>query len=228
MVHSSQRRSACATGRTQTLHSEDLLCQEDPSPAAVISDKPAEATSATIHEAGDCIRFSDADASEGSAKTEEATDIQEAGLFETTGEASPTTAATPRMARDSLVTVRLSEPPPLMLDAMTAPPNMRVTKSASCVIEEQAIDKSSHDIQSHASVPSEMKSHPRTTTSSIPHSRSLPDELGQSETDAAEADLSEDNEEVDWEQLEKTEDEQPKSEEADNVRSFPGLFTLRS
>ncbi|KFH47822.1 Protein of unknown functionlike protein [Hapsidospora chrysogenum ATCC 11550] len=121
-------------------------------------------------------------------------------------------AETPRMTRDSMVTVRLSEPPALTLDTCVGPdgdssipeetgPRDSVSRPGDDIVESDA-DKR----DSSASTVSVVA--PATA-------RSLQDELA----DGAEDDSgssSGDADEVNWEKLERTEDEQTKDEETDN------------
>lgn len=116
-------------------------------------------------------------------------------------------AATPKMTHDSMVTVRLSEPSALALD----------TPPASAADPSKSSPSTTHD-----PVESSSDSQPATnrdssaTVSPTEGSRSLQDELGECGADGHESDSSADPEEVNWEQLEKTEDAQAKDDETDN------------
>ncbi|ODA76307.1 hypothetical protein RJ55_08152 [Drechmeria coniospora] len=119
----------------------------------------------------------------------------------------------PKMAHDSMVTVRLSEPPTLKLDTKTAS-RVRIHADRLAASTTDADDagkdgnRTSQDAthrQSAAAVPSAQAN------------RSLQDELGECGGDGDETDSTDDaDEEVNWEQLEKTEDEQVKDDETDN------------
>lgn len=123
-----------------------------------------------------------------------------------------TEAETPKMTHDSMVTVRLSEPPALTLDA-TAASDVAPTEPAASTVGDDAAQSFSdrHDIRRDSSA----------TASPTEANRSLQDELGDFAADGHESDFSDDPDEVNWEQLEKTEDEQVKDDETDNVRPSP-------
>ncbi|KAG6003058.1 hypothetical protein E4U21_002411 [Claviceps maximensis] len=130
-------------------------------------------------------------------------------------------AVTPTMAHDSMVTVRLSEPPAIALGATAVAANGRPISLAPTVLEEEQPDDA--DGSSDAETFSEQRESRSSTvldakvTISTPEAnRSLRDELGHCGIDGNETDSSEDNEEVNWAKLEKTEDEQTKDEETDN------------
>ncbi|KAM0458125.1 hypothetical protein ACHAO4_002851 [Trichoderma viride] len=116
---------------------------------------------------------------------------------------------TPKTTRDSLVTVRLSEPPTLTLETASA--------RNSDIPEVPALPATSEPIEDPTSSSSDAPDAARNSTATLSASaeanRSLHDELG--EYDDADSDGS-DSEEVNWEKLEKTEDEQTKDEETDN------------
>lgn len=116
-------------------------------------------------------------------------------------------AATPKTTRDSMVTVRLSEPPALSLDTSSAR-DSRLPDSPTLPMTSQSSDEGDLD----ATSPS--RNSTATLSASAEASRSLQDELG--EFDDADSDCS-DPEEVNWEELEKTEEKQTKDEETDNV-----------
>lgn len=120
---------------------------------------------------------------------------------------------TPKTTRDSLVTVRLSEPPTLTLETASA--------RNSDIPEVPTLPATSEPIEDTTSTSSDALDGARNSTATLSASaeasRSLHDELG--EYDDADSDGS-DSEEVNWEKLEKTEDEQTKDEETDNVRAL--------
>ncbi|KAG5984330.1 hypothetical protein E4U55_005215 [Claviceps digitariae] len=158
---------------------------------------------------------------------ETAKDVVEIETSEKTGQSDHVTkseaagAATPTMAHDSMVTVRLSEPPSVALGATTAATSGRLASLASTVLEEEQLDE--EDESSDAETFSDQRQSRSSTALdarvSIPTTEanlSLRDELGHCDIDGNESDSSEDNEEVNWEELEKTEDEQTKDEETDN------------
>ncbi|KAH0497101.1 hypothetical protein TgHK011_004434 [Trichoderma gracile] len=115
-------------------------------------------------------------------------------------------AATPKTTRDSMVTVRLSEPPALSINT-SSPRDSKLPDSPTLPATGQAPKEGSLEATS--------ASRNSTATLSAPAeaSRTLQDELG--EFDDADSDCS-DPEEVNWAELEKTEDEQTKDEETDN------------
>lgn len=115
-------------------------------------------------------------------------------------------ATTPKTTRDSMVTVRLSEPPALSLDTSSGR-NSKLPDSPTLPATSQPIDDSSLDACRNSTA---------TVSASAEASRSLHDEL--EEMDDGDSDCS-DPEEVNWAELEKTEDEQTKDEETDNVRA---------
>lgn len=146
---------------------------------------------------------------------------EETGDSDQIHEIEATEAEAPNMAHDSMVTVRLSEPPSLTLDTTTAVTNCRLGSIASTVLEEEQADveDESNDSETPSEKHNNRSSKPmntKATVSTIEANRSLRDELGQCGADGNETDSSDDNEEVNWEQLEKTEDEQTKDEETDN------------
>jgi hypothetical protein len=120
-----------------------------------------------------------------------------------------TEAATPKTTRDSMVTVRLSEPPALSVDT-SSPRDSKSPDSPTLPATSQIPQEGGLEVTS--------ASRNSTATLSAPAeaSRTLQDELG--EFDDADSDCS-DPEEVNWAELEKTEDEQTKDEETDNVRA---------
>lgn len=120
---------------------------------------------------------------------------------------------TPKTTRDSLVTVRLSEPPTLTLETASA--------RNSDIPEVPSLPATSEPIEDTACTSSDAPDANRNSTATLSApaeaSRSLQDEL--EEYDDADSDAS-DSDEVNWEKLEKTEDEQTKDEETDNVRAL--------
>jgi hypothetical protein len=127
-------------------------------------------------------------------------------------------AATPKTTRDSMVTVRLSEPPTLTLDTTSTrdskSPDSPTLPATSQLIEESVAPDA----------PDTSRNSTATLSASADASRSLHDELG--EFDDADSDCS-DPEEVNWAELEKTEDEQTKDEETDNVRAHLAMIMIR-
>ncbi|OAA61403.1 RabGAP/TBC [Cordyceps fumosorosea ARSEF 2679] len=134
-------------------------------------------------------------------------------------------AQTPKMTHDSMVTVRLSEPPSLTLDTSSASdsspasspvvspkssePEMRKGSNKHISTETSDVDNGDNPRESVVVV--------RHSTAALPRAdaaRSLQDELGQCDENTS--DTSEDREEVNWEELEKTEDQQTKDDETDN------------
>ncbi|KND92877.1 EVI5-like protein [Tolypocladium ophioglossoides CBS 100239] len=131
----------------------------------------------------------------------------------TTAPVDETEAETPKMTHDSMVTVRLSEPPALTLDTTAdadADAEADPTKPATPTVGEEAAQSGR---QSHDSRRGRDSS---ATASPTEASRSLRDELGDFAADGHESDSSDDPDEVNWEQLERTEDEQVKDDETDN------------
>ncbi|PNY26139.1 EVI5-like protein [Tolypocladium capitatum] len=116
-------------------------------------------------------------------------------------------AETPKMTHDSMVTVRLSEPPALTLDTAAAS-DADAAESASLTVGQDAAQSGGHTRDSRRDSSA--------TVSPAEANRSLRDELGDLGAEAQESDSSEDPDEVNWEQLEKTEDEQVKDDETDN------------
>ncbi|KAL7938061.1 rab-GTPase-TBC domain-containing protein [Trichoderma chlorosporum] len=118
-------------------------------------------------------------------------------------------AVTPKTTRDSMVTVRLSEPPALSLDTsnpreskLPDSPTLPTLPATSEPVDEGDLDATSAARNSTA-----------TLSASAEANRSLQDELG--EFDDVDSDCS-DPEEVNWAELEKTEEKQTKDEETDN------------
>lgn len=176
-------------------------------------------------------------------------------------------AAPATTTHDSMVTVRLSEPPSLTLNvalttAESQPESCKQT-SLGEMDKGQGWDTdlpASRDEKGQQRVDDEQKNHPyrntiisnadtegrindqplgiaispeaespatlRDSTATMPaagRSQTLQDELGTLNADDHDGNASDDQEEVDWEQLEKTEGEQVKDEETDNVRNPPSI-----
>lgn len=130
-------------------------------------------------------------------------------------------APTPRMTCDSLVTVRLSLPSSLTLST-NATSDANFSEAAMLPLDSCPTDADAN-AESHAHTVHPDGSSP--TTPCLTPSLSLP--IAASDLDETENDppavvenmaSSDDVEEVDWEQLEKTEDEQVKDDETDHVR----------
>ncbi|KJZ77963.1 hypothetical protein HIM_02600 [Hirsutella minnesotensis 3608] len=131
--------------------------------------------------------------------------------------ADDTTSDNSNMAHDSMVTVRLSEP---------SAPQVKKAEIATVISEVGSDpDEPTESIDVRHSVESSSEKHqsltptrPDSTVTVSPNdaARSLDDELTQNADQGHESDSSEDAEEVNWEQLEKTEDEQVKDDETDN------------
>lgn len=222
MAHSSLDEPTCSSPETQNIDSEEKTVEQDLSAPSMASKRASIAADSETEtdevdkqaEAGNATETRDV---KGTEQAEESDDDE-------VDEANETEAETPKMAHDSMVTVRLSEPPSLTLDTTAAISKTGLTTPTSLVVEENIEGTEDDSIQTdkpsetHDSITT--KSRDSTlTVSSTDASRSLQDELGQYSADGNETDSSEDNEEVNWEQLEKTEDEQMKDEETDNVRS---------
>lgn len=115
---------------------------------------------------------------------------------------------TPKMPHDSMVTVRLSEPPALTLDTSVGEEEARGSR----IVEDEDSDQG-QDSPGESSI--------RTSTTpggNTEANRSLQDELEGSVSPSRDSGAAGDQDDVNWERLEKTEDEQPKDEETDNVR----------
>ncbi|OAR01174.1 hypothetical protein LLEC1_04389 [Akanthomyces lecanii] len=143
----------------------------------------------------------------------------------TTTTEDDTDAETPKMTHDSMVTVRLSEPTSLTLDTSSASDSrpesnpvvspktfeneMTATSESRTTLEAPEIENEQNPRESLVIVRDSRRALPRVDTT-----RSLQDELGQCED--VTSDTSDDVEEVNWEELEKTEDQQTKDDETDN------------
>jgi hypothetical protein len=175
----------------------------------------------------------EADGTDEQEKTDNATETEETDEVikpnegDETDETDEIEAETPKMTRDSMVTVRLSEPPSLSLDTTPATlsttavtPSPPAGAGISMTASNDNIENEKHTKSGHSSrTKSTISRDSSLTLSSIDASRSLQDELSLLDEDGNETDSSEENEEVNWEELEKTEDEQMKDEETDNVCS---------
>ncbi|KAF5688379.1 Rab6 GTPase activating GAP [Fusarium circinatum] len=141
---------------------------------------------------------------------------------------------TPKMAHDSLVTVRLSEPDPIVLDSpittstidtnQTTPtknpvedrPDTPISRKSSLLVvdkdeKDDSLDDESKTLIKEDVVATEaLRSSSATMPPPILTTRSLQDEL------ADDGNISDDQDEVNWAQLEQKEDEQTKDEETDN------------
>ncbi|KAF4971897.1 hypothetical protein FSARC_1402 [Fusarium sarcochroum] len=144
---------------------------------------------------------------------------------------------TPKMAHDSLVTVRLSEPDPIVLDSpiatsvidttQTTPTKDPVEDRAATPVSPKSVlqedvtdvaDDTDENLDEESKTPSTEEASDteavRTSAATMPPpiltTRSLQDEL------ADDGHASDDQDEVNWEQLEQKEDEQTKDEETDN------------
>ncbi|EWZ41873.1 hypothetical protein FOCG_02849 [Fusarium oxysporum f. sp. radicis-lycopersici 26381] len=144
---------------------------------------------------------------------------------------------TPKMAHDSLVTVRLSEPDLIVLDSpiatstidtnQTTPtkdpvdnrPDTPISRKSSLLVDDKddkdekddSLDDESKTLIKEDVVDTEaLRSSSATMPPPILTTRSLQDEL------ADDGNLSDDQDEVNWAQLEQKEDEQTKDEETDN------------
>ncbi|KAJ3512445.1 hypothetical protein NM208_g15322 [Fusarium decemcellulare] len=145
---------------------------------------------------------------------------------------------TPKMAHDSLVTVRLSEPESIVLDSPVATPGINTNQSTPTrnsvqdvasnnetaettpepVSQKDDKEEQDNNDEEEVSTPSTEEAAKtealRESSSTMPPpiltTRTLQDEL------ADDGHVSDDQDEVNWEQLEKTEDEQTKDEETDN------------
>lgn len=138
--------------------------------------------------------------------------------------ANDTEAETPKPAHDSMVTVRLSEPPNLTLDTGLGS-NATTTQPAVTIHEEEA-ETTAPELSIEANNRETMSTDRDSTTtlSTVETGRSLHNELATSRDSDISHDSSSETDEVDWAQLQKTEDEQTKDEETDNVSSYAILL----
>jgi hypothetical protein len=116
------------------------------------------------------------------------------------------------MTHDSLVTVRLSEPPALTVDtSVCSEPVPDILVVTGTDISSITPTKQTDAMDEKTAT----RTRSTATLLSPDPARSLQDELGIYQHD--DDDSSDDQEEVNWAELEKTEDEQAKEDEADNV-----------
>ncbi len=134
------------------------------------------------------------------------------------------------MDHDSLVTVRLSEPPVLHVNTTLPPKTGQVSKSP-YGNEYTPVDAMAEVVQEEEDNNSETV---QTPTSASEHGKTLQDELGgdqeeedeqaeEDETAIAELRNSSDSEVVNWDQLQKTEDQESKEQDSDNVSSIQAV-----
>ena len=118
-------------------------------------------------------------------------------------------AETPRLT-DSLVTVRLSEPPSLTLDTTLANDESPEAPEASVAKDAEATDEIRTPLESVAEAEADIPAESRNPQNELADTDAADRRSGSSSDDQG-------PDEVDWEQLEKTEDAQTKDEETDNV-----------
>ena len=123
------------------------------------------------------------------------------------------------MAHDSMVTVRLSEDSAVASN--TSAVGAAVARRASTLSIVQNVDSS--DDEQQETEPNDKQATP-SSPASDGESRNLQDELAELAEDTDEAEDTDqgeetDQDEVNWEELQKTEDEEPKSQETDDVRT---------
>jgi hypothetical protein len=123
-------------------------------------------------------------------------------------------AETPKITHDSMVTVRLSEPPALALDTSFAGEDEPTTPTKT-----EAADKIPASVGSRSPVESVRSA--RLSSTCAASLSSLQEELAEDTDNESSRTLSGEQEEVDWEKLEKTEDEQTKGDDTDNVFTTP-------
>ncbi|EFY87586.1 GTPase activating protein (Evi5), putative [Metarhizium acridum CQMa 102] len=217
MVHSEPEEPTGSTAETQAMGAEEPKLGHPSSPSNV-----DERTSTTADLKGKADESDEIEwwrriktGTEEPKQTAKSDDADEAG------ETEETEAETPKMAHDSMVTVRLSEPPPLSLDTMAVTPNAEPITPTSPIAGETSTDANNDGLEKekYTETRDSLMRIPRVSApiqSPTDANRTLQDELGLYGVDGNETDSSEDNEEVNWEQLEKTEDEQMKDEETDN------------
>lgn len=124
---------------------------------------------------------------------------------------------TPKMPHDSMVTVRLSEPPSLTLDTTFG--NGETPKAEARFSEAIGTGVGNH--QRHSSPTATTPASSRISSLSLENadtkSRSLQAELEEDANSREDDQISDDQDDVNWERLERSEDEQTKDEETDNV-----------
>jgi hypothetical protein len=132
---------------------------------------------------------------------------------------SPTVEAEPESAQhtllhDSMVTVRLSEPPALTVDT-TLPSSKYIVGQAETLVESPKGDLSAGIEETEGAEPEDS---PRITMMDVngdvrsPTGSSSRDSRGGSDSTASGDDIS-----VNWEELEKTEENEPRDESSDDV-----------
>jgi hypothetical protein len=130
-----------------------------------------------------------------------------------------TMVETPKLAHDSMVTVRLSEPPTLTLNTSLVDvdniAHVAETRHSGPDVAEDQSDTTSHR---HSTIRDSTIRDSIASATTVSQERSLHDELDQ-DCSSDDAMGQNDKDSVNWERLEKTEDEQPKDEDTDNVRN---------
>jgi hypothetical protein len=137
----------------------------------------------------------------------------EATPITTPNEATPDDSGTetPKMAHDSMVTVRLSEPPALTLDTTVGNCDNPKTEAREVEVDATECDERSslpHTVSSSQASPKLEIANIEQTSGADSHEEVTPNK---------ERRKTDDHDDVNWERLEKTEDEQTKDEETDNV-----------
>ncbi|TWU76478.1 hypothetical protein ED733_007278 [Metarhizium rileyi] len=221
MVHSKRREPTCSTPETQVIEVEgerlghDLSSSpEDDAQISLPANSKAETDEPDEPDEPDELWprvMNEAERPIGTATPSNVGEVDDT---------DETEAETPKMAHDSMVTVRLSEPPSLTLDtrrvSSTEPvtPTSSVIEDASSEVYKDSLAKVDH-IETCHSILKKLRDS-ALTLSPTDVNRTLRDELDICSADGNETDSSEDYEEVNWAELEKTEDEQMKDEETDN------------
>lgn len=124
---------------------------------------------------------------------------------------------TPKMAHDSMVTVRLSEPADLQLNPLVDPKeNTQEEEEPDENPPDDAFDRQCKAESQESSAQRDSV----VTSSSANGNDSHPEEL-QERDSHSDSIHSSDDEDVNWEELEKTEDQQAKDDETDNVKGTP-------
>jgi hypothetical protein len=145
-------------------------------------------------------------------------DCEDSNNSEINGENRDSIMETPKLAHDSMVTVRLSEPPTLTLNTSLVDvdniAHMAETRHSEPDVTEDQSDTSHRDSTIRDSTIRDSIA----SATTVSQERSLHDELDQ-DSSSDDAMGQNDKDSVNWERLEKTEDEQPKDEDTDNVRS---------
>ena len=125
---------------------------------------------------------------------------------------------TPKMAHDSMVTVRLSEPPLLSLETNLSPEG-KLIRPATAPSDETTINEPASPTPQRSSVRDSSS-----TLAQVDPRPSLGDELEHG-TPTGEPVDSDEDEEVNWEKLEKKEDEEAKDDDNDSVYlTLPCIF----